>query len=156
MGATVHSPFCLNFAYGFVVFPFYFCFQRCWCQNENQVAENARNLVIVAGHSVLISGHLVDADHDEKDWYLLPYQMNRGLPEAIVAHIKAGIQACIVDPEALLVFSGGETRDKTGPETEGMSYYRVADAMNLWTDPSFQVRARAAIEEFATDSFQNL
>ena len=30
------------------------------------------------------------------------------------------------------MFSGGETRAKTGPETEGGSYFRVADALNLW------------------------
>jgi hypothetical protein len=76
-------------------------------------------LVMVAGHSVLISGHLKDADHDEQDWFLLPYQRRRGMPEAIVAHIKAGIEACGTDPTALLIFSGGETRDRTGPETEG-------------------------------------
>lgn len=52
-----------------------------------------------------------------------------------------------------------------GPITEGASYFRVADALNLWearernesiVDISNNVRARTATEEFATDSFENL
>jgi len=39
--------------------------------NEGAVAVNAENLVIVAGHSVTVSGHLQDAGSDESDWFLL-------------------------------------------------------------------------------------
>lgn len=39
--------------------------------NERGVAVNAENLVIVAGHSVIVSGHLQDAGSDESDWFLL-------------------------------------------------------------------------------------
>ena len=105
------------------------------------------------------------------DWYLLDYQRGHGLPEAIVAHIKAGIKEAIDDPDSLLIFSGGETRPVTGPLSEGSSYFHVADAMNLWEqeqvdgntnrrdnmhNPSNTVRARTVTEEFATDSFENL
>ena len=113
----------------------------------------------MAGHSVTTSGHLEDADRDEADWFLLPYQRDRGLPQAIVAHIQAGVEAAHNDPQSLLIFSGGETRAKMGPETEGASYYRVTDAMNLWPSgggAGSSVRARTTTEEFATDSFQNL
>lgn len=106
-----------------------------------------------------MSDHLEDADRDEADWFLLPYQRDRGLPQAIVAHIQAGIEAAHNDPQSLLIFSGGETRARTGPETEGASYYRVTNAMNLWPPPvggGSNVRARTTTEEFATDSFQNL
>jgi hypothetical protein len=113
-------------------------------------------LIIVAGHSVTTSGHLEDADRDEADWFLLPYQRDRGLPQAIVAHIQAGIELARSDPQSLLIFSGGETRARMGPETEGASYYRVTDAMNLWPSGGSNVRARTTTEEFATDSFQNL
>ena len=47
---------------------------------------------MVAGHSVTVSGDLEDADHDEKDWFLLEYQKGKGLPEVIIAHIKKGIE----------------------------------------------------------------
>ena len=122
-------------------------------QNDQGVASKARNLILVAGHSVTTSGHLEDADHDEADWFLLDYQTHRGLPQAILGHIRAGIDAARADPTSLLIFSGGETRPASGPDTEGASYFRVADAMNVWAS---NVRARTLAEEFATDSFQNL
>lgn len=86
--------------------------------------------------------------------FLLDYQQGQGLPEAIKAHIQAGIDAANKDPDSLLVFSGGETRAVTGPLTEGASYFHVADAMKLWPAGS-TVRARTVTEEFATDSFEN-
>ncbi len=70
-----------------------------------------------------------------------------------MAHIQAGIWHAADDPDSLLIFSGGETRALTGPLTEGSSYFRVADALQLWQS---NVRARSVTEEFATDSFENL
>lgn len=123
--------------------------------NQANYAANAHHLILVAGHSVTISGHLEDAGTDEKDWFLLDYQKGQGLPQAIKAHIKAGIDEANRDEDALLIFSGGETRAVTGPLTEGSSYYHVADAMKMWPEGG-TVRARTTTEEFATDSFQNL
>lgn len=125
--------------------------------NENHKASNTRHLIMVAGHSVTISGHLGDANHDEKDWFLLDYQKGKGLPETIVGHIQKGIEEADKDVDSLLIFSGGETRAITGPLTEGASYFRVADAMHLWPHESTStVRARTTTEEYATDSFENL
>ena len=133
--------------------------------DDKHTLKNAQHLIIVAGHSVIISGHIEDADINEKDWYLLDYQKGRGLPQAIVGHIREGIRLASeptsdTDAEqSLLVFSGGETRPTTGPINEGSSYFHVADAMNLWdghSTMSSTVRSRTVAEEFATDSFQNL
>lgn len=154
-------------------------------QNKNLQAKKAQHLILVAGHSVTVSGHLEDAGVDESDWYvlarnglvcigstsfvlsfviimhasifryLLGYQKGKGLPQAIAGHIRAGIILANRDPDSLLVFSGGETRAVTGPLTEGGSYFHVADAMNLWPLES-TVRSRTVTEEFATDSFENL
>lgn len=150
-------------------------------QNENSVASHATHLIIVAGHSVLISGNVQSAAIDDSVWFLYDYQRNRGLPRAIVSHIQAGIRIALDDPSSLLVFSGGETRARTGPETEGGSYFRVADALDLWDGrdvfraddnadgddadadadadhrgfSNLTVRARTVTEEFATDSFEN-
>ena len=101
-------------------------------QNENSVASLATHLIVVAGHSVLVSGNVRNAAFDDAVWFLYDYQRGRGLPHAIVSHIRAGIRIALNDPGGLLVFSGGETRSRTGPETEGGSYYRVADALDLW------------------------
>lgn len=89
------------------------------------------------------------------------YQKGQGIPQAMLAHIRGGIKAAAQDEESILIFSGGETRATTGPVNEGTSYFRVADAMNLWEPQgneksSSTVRARTTTEEFATDSFQNL
>jgi len=84
----------------------------------------------------------------------LDYQKGKGLPQTIQLHIEAGIAEAAKDPHSLLIFSGGQTRAVTGPADEGGSYYRVADALNLWGNTN--VRTRTATEEFATDSFQNL
>lgn len=102
-----------------------------------------------------VSGHLEDAGSDESDWFLLGYQKGQGLPQAIHGHIKAGIDEAHKDPLSLLVFSGGETRAVSGPQTEAQAYYHVADAMKLWPAQG-TVRARTTTEEFATDSFENL
>lgn len=84
-------------------------------------------------------------------------QKGQGLPQAIQAHIVAGIEEARKDPKALLIFSGGETRAVSGPQTEAQAYYHVADAMKLWpSDNDSSVRARTTTEEFATDSFENL
>ena len=143
--------------------------------NHQMAASHARHLVVVAGHSVLMAGNLEDAETDENVWYLMDYQVGKGLPQAIVAHIRTGIEVASGDPEALLIFSGGETRGQTGPVNEGVSYFRVADALDLWSEggggqpnpnqnpnqrqqdgTASNVRARTTTEEFATDSFENL
>ena len=86
---------------------------------------------------------------------MLDYQRHQGLPQAIRGHIQAGIEEADRDPDALLVFSGGETRATTGPMAESTSYFHVADARKMWPKGS-TVRARTTAEEFATDSFENL
>jgi hypothetical protein len=129
-------------------------------KNENFAASNAIHLIVVAGHSVLIGNS--DNVMDENSWHLLEYQRGQGLPEAIVAHIAAGITEASRDPLSLLVFSGGETRgDGTAPYSESSSYFRVADALGLWVheagnSEASNARARAVTEEFATDSFENM
>jgi hypothetical protein len=116
----------------------------CATQDQNGAARAAKRLIVVAGHSVTVSGHLEDAGEDERDWFLMDYQRHRGLPQAILAHLRAGIDAAARDPGALLVLSGGQTRATAGPESEGASYYRVADAMNLWSTSTATATAGAA------------
>jgi len=101
-------------------------------QNDRSVATRATHLVVVAGHSVLVSGDLANAGRSDSVWYLYDYQRHRGLPRAIVSHVQAGVRIAAEDERALLVFSGGETRALTGPNSEGGSYFRVADALDLW------------------------
>lgn len=59
-----------------------------------------------------------------------------------------------MDPEALLLFSGGQTRRAAGPRSEGLSYWVVAEAAGWWGHED--VRNRTFTEEHARDSFENL
>lgn len=45
-----------------------------------------------------------------------------------LAHIKEGIESTARDDEALLLFSGGETRKDAGPRSEAQSYWAVAES----------------------------
>ena len=55
------------------------------------------------------------------------------------------------DPDALLLFSGGQTRADAGPGiSEGASYYTQAEVMGMFEGHG-DVVARTAVEEFAKD-----
>lgn len=83
----------------------------------------------------------------------MPAQRGQDLPAAFVSHIAAGVAEAAQDSEALLVFSGGQSRAAAGPRSEALSYWNVANHFDWWgTD----VAARAALEEHARDSFENL
>ena len=142
--------------------------------DEGGVASAATHLIVVAGHSVTLptlptstTDRVSSKNYFEKEeaWILEPYQKGKGLPQAILGHISAGIELARQDEDSLLLFSGGETRPKIGPISEGSSYFRVADALNLWDkeedltvhNPGHSsARTRTTIEDYATDSFENL
>lgn len=112
-----------------------------------------KNLIIVAGHAVIRD--LRDPATDAS-WLLLPYQ--QGEAQCFVEHIRAGIVEAARDPEALLIFSGGQSRREAGPVSEAQSYVLVAEHFRWFADEpgAGSVRARAATEETARDSFENL
>jgi hypothetical protein len=122
------------------------------------------HLVLVAGHAVLDphAESLARADRREDVWYLMDYQRHQDMPQVLVSHIKRGVEEASMDPGALLVFSGGQTRSQAGPHDEGSSYYRVAEHYKWWGrehragDHAASVAQRTVTEDFATDSFQNL
>ena len=86
---------------------------RDFVQNKNSVASRATRLIIVARHSVLMSGNVQNAAFDDSVWFLYHYQRGRGLPRAIVLHIRAGIRLALDNPRGLLVFSGGVEGERT-------------------------------------------
>jgi hypothetical protein len=136
--------------------------------------------VIVAGHAVLRLNKMRTADRDDASWYLLPYQRGQDFPAIIASHIQKGIDIARRDPNALLLFSGGQTRryvpcDKkqywplrpsthcticrgrlrrdVGPLSEAASYYYLAEEKKWF---SGGVNQRTFLEEYARDSFENL
>ncbi|XP_021862572.1 uncharacterized protein C57A10.07 [Spinacia oleracea] len=112
-----------------------------------------KNLVMVAGHSVYTSNDYGKVDN-EKSWFLESYQMHPGQAATFLAHIKQGVEVAAKDDQALLLFSGGETRKDAGPRSEAQSYWLVAES-KAWFGGG-NIRERALTEEHARDSFENL
>lgn len=112
-----------------------------------------KNLVMVAGHSVYTSSSCGKVDN-ENSWYLESYQKHPGQAATFVTHIKEGVEVAAKDDEALLLFSGGETRKDAGPRSEAQSYWLVAESEGWFGEGS--VRDRALTEEHARDSYENL
>jgi hypothetical protein len=108
-----------------------------------------RHAVIVAGHSVLL--RLKNLPSDES-WALLDFQ--RGEPGFYIEHVRTAVETAAVDPDSLLIFSGGATRVQAGPISEAQSYYSVAVHYGWFDHPA--VAERAIVEDFARDSFENL
>ncbi|PNG99958.1 hypothetical protein TSOC_014252 [Tetrabaena socialis] len=116
-------------------------------------AATLKNLVLVAGHAVYTGVDYAEASK-ESSWFLEEYQKVKGEAQSFLDHIRLGIEEAAVDPEALLLFSGGQTRRAAGPRSEGLSYWVVAEAAEWFGHP--EVRNRTFTEEHARDSFENL
>lgn len=113
-----------------------------------------RNLVMVAGHSVYTSSSCEKVDKEDS-WFLESYQKHPGQAATFVTHIQEGVDIVANDDEALLLFSGGETRKDAGPRSEAQSYWTVAESKGWFGKPEV-VKWRALTEEHARDSFENL
>ncbi len=106
-------------------------------------------MILVPAHAVwkLTGDPLSDAS-----WHLKPYQ--QGEPRFYLEHIRRGVEIAAADSGTFLVFSGGQTESAAGPCSEALGYWMLAECHQWWDRR--EVRARAAVEEFALDSFQNL
>ncbi|THG03319.1 uncharacterized protein C57A10.07-like [Camellia sinensis] len=113
-----------------------------------------RNLVMVAGHSIYTSSSCDKVDKEDS-WFLESYQKHPGQAATFLTHIQEGVEIATKDSEALLLFSGGETRKDAGPRSEAQSYWTVAESKG-WFGNQADVRWRALTEEHARDSFENL
>ncbi|POY72356.1 hypothetical protein BMF94_4658 [Rhodotorula taiwanensis] len=123
-------------------------------------------------HMVMVPGHAIWSGCDaslaarDRDWILEPMQKG-GQVRTYLKHIVKGVEIAVRDPQALLVFSGGQTRSHADA-TEGMSYARLAKVGNLYTqfmdEDERKRRAknpedefeRVTTEDFALDSMENL
>lgn len=155
-------------------------------QRPVPLRDTINHLVLVAGHAVLRFNEIAYADSSDGAWYLLPYQRQQGYPLIISLHVKRGIQLIKNDPNALLIFSGGQTRKDVGPFSEAISYYYLA-YYKQWlrgsvtvptatggstssaaqavdgnkksdsiTKTEEKIIERVFLEEYARDSFENL
>ena len=103
--------------------------------------QTIENLIIVPGHGIYLG------NGNWSGTFLAPLYEERLLLEE---HIRAGVNAAKNDSNALLIFSGGQTRDV--PVSEAGSYYRWATE-NLDID---LLSGRLVLEQYSRDSFENL
>lgn len=112
-------------------------------------------LVMVAGHAIYTGLHWEPASlRDERNWLLEPFQ--RGQVQTFLQHVQRGVQIAANDSSALLLFSGGQTRQYAGPRSEAMSYWMAAHALNWFGYAATHVQNRTFAEEYARDSMENL
>ena len=121
----------------------------------NLIYKNLENLIIVPGHAVFIGNNREHATCI--DYWKGTFQAGyRGHDEArlYTEHIEAGVKFLAEDQKAMLLFSGGQTREEVGPYSEAQSYWYLAEACDWFG--RIQSRERALTEEHARDSFENL
>jgi len=111
------------------------------------------HLIMVAGHAVFTSPNFARNLEDARSWYLEAFQY--GQQKTFIEHMKAGIDLVAKDPNALLLFSGGQTREPAGPVSEAQSYWLVGHHAN-WFGHGKDIEWRISTEEFARDSFENV
>lgn len=119
------------------------------------VYEKVTNLIIVLGHAIFVGHEQTHATRIEywKGAFQAGY---RGNDEArlYAGHVRSGIESLATDPKAMLLFSGGQTREEVGPYSEAQGYWYLAEACDWFG--FLQCRERALTEEYARDSFENL
>jgi hypothetical protein len=115
------------------------------------VTRNESDLIIVPGHGVCKKGFTApDVALLDSSWIgIFP-----GESQFYIEHAKEGVRLAVENPRALLVFSGGQTREDAGRRSEAESYWEIADAAGWWG--FIAVKDRAVTEEYARDSFENL
>lgn len=120
-----------------------------------------QDLVLVAGHAAFKSTVTRVPNDPESDdsWVLQDFQI--GEPPFYLEHIRRGIVLAANNPVALLVFSGGRTRQEAGSWSEAKTYHEIAISRCFWIPDKMMstrddVARRTTTEEFARDSFENL
>ncbi|WVR04413.1 hypothetical protein IAU60_001415 [Kwoniella sp. DSM 27419] len=124
------------------------------------------HLIMVPGHAIWL-GHDAASARENDDWILEPMQKG-GSVRTYIKHIEKGVEEMAADPRALLVFSGGATRlPPSPPLPEALSYHNLAHALSLLpstpltpaegsSTAPLPLNLRAATEEYALDSYENL
>ncbi|KIV99553.1 uncharacterized protein PV09_08853 [Verruconis gallopava] len=123
------------------------------------VKDQRTHLVVLCCHAVYHGTHGRDP-RKEENWALKPFQRGTdtkaGEHETFLQHAFAAVQ--LRNERSLVVFSGGPTDDAYPDLSEARSYL---NAFEHWADaigyaPSRDVLDGIALEEAATDSYQNV
>ncbi|RAL09081.1 DUF218 domain protein [Aspergillus homomorphus CBS 101889] len=117
------------------------------------------HLIIVCCHAIYKRGPTNGASEDE--WIIEPFQ--KGETPTFTAHVVTGLRLAAEDPHALLVFSGGPTKQDRTSLAEGESYFNLAKdnaffnlTPSISSSSTTSLTTRITTENHATDSHQNL
>lgn len=124
---------------------------------SNQAYADCTDLIIVCCHAIC-----EDASHatEESNWRLQRFQRSDdykrkpGEHNTFILHIIAAMLSSATKAAPLIVFSGGRTTNSTLSEAE--SYQKVFKSLNVSINGRSLAECRTAIEDLATDSYQNL
>lgn len=112
------------------------------------------HLILVPCHGVYTSPTASRGEaRRDTSWALDPFQKGIGTGTMILEHIETAFRALNRDGSAVLVFSGGQTKQGAGPMTEAQSYWFLSQHLGLHKHVDL---SRVITEEFARDSFENL
>jgi len=107
-------------------------------------------LVMVPGHGIYVGKSREDTSKDKGGWI----GGFRGEGSFYAEHARGGVEFASENPGALVMFSGGFTREAAGERSEAESYYEIASQFDWWSHP--EVAARARKEDGARDSLENV
>ncbi|KAG8340429.1 hypothetical protein TRVL_08742 [Trypanosoma vivax] len=131
---------------------------------RNPLYKATQTLIIVPGHGVLNTLNASEWRKQER-WCMEPHQLRDGviMPLCFASHIRRALEVLKENIESsILIFSGGQTCRWSGPRSEGLSYYLVAEETNLFglfgsaASVKRVLLERIFAEEFARDSYENL
>jgi hypothetical protein len=120
------------------------------------------NAIIVAGHAPFRETTLSVPPEPERDEHWVLQSFQTGEPPLYVAHAQRGVELLKADPKALLIFSGGYTRREAGLRwSEAETYRGIARRFDWWRNgesdsTATELDARADVEDYSRDSFENL
>ncbi|OTB00840.1 hypothetical protein M426DRAFT_323951 [Hypoxylon sp. CI-4A] len=116
------------------------------------LSNTPQHLIIVCCHGIWLGGPA--KGHNEDEWLIAKFQ--KGETPTFIEHIKAGLRVLKGDENAVLMFSGGPTRNETRL-SEARSYANLADAnayFGILSD--IEAKRRISCEERALDSYYNV
>ncbi|KAH8918158.1 hypothetical protein BT69DRAFT_1285947 [Atractiella rhizophila] len=139
-----------------------------------ETEKHLSHLILVPGHAIY-HGPLSESNRtallDPSNWALESFQ-SRTSPHTFLSHISKGVELLAQDRNALLVFSGGQTREEFPNLSEGGSYWLIAKTLELhklaWEMRHAEegqereergladLLERTTSEEYALDSLTNL
>ncbi|KAI5966287.1 uncharacterized protein KGF55_000596 [Candida pseudojiufengensis] len=106
-------------------------------------------------HLILVPCHGIYKRGDPKQrnsWHLANFQIQGNDHLCFIEHIERAHAELEKNPNAYLIFSGGETKIEAGPISEAFSYFKLYQ--ELYNEKVDYLKCTT--ENYATDSFENV